>query len=344
MVQSSPHRDYCGTVESDLHKRINKSYDKVIINYISEKGKKRIQELDGKPIIYVLPHLSHFDYIVGLLGIYGEELPYPRPVGGANMFEGKTGEAFTRYTGIDGIKAGGISVKRNPNLRDNAILCKDLQKLLKQCYNLFIFPGVNENGKTGRSYSGEMIDFASLVFQSAIRAAGNGKEVFIVPTAISYDFVAEDKYFPEFLKGERLKELEVDFFENMFSLGKGNIYLDFGEPITVDGKEDKKELAKRCQLATAKTYSVTGTNLVASALDKGAAMRSGLQISVEDDIYDLRENNANLRNIGDDIEFVIDKSLVAMEERGLISNGKRISVKRPDITKYYYNTIKHLLK
>jgi glycerol-3-phosphate O-acyltransferase len=217
----------------------------------------------------------------------------------------------------------------------------------------------NGNGntiRTGRAYSGKIRKFAPALFSPAINASKEGKKVFIVPISVAYDFVAEDRYFCNLTKAVTMKKsknalvsilgkfyylfLEFHFFYRMYSLGKGNIYIDTGEPILVKANASKNELAQWAQEGASKCYRITMPALVSYAIGRGVNTKNELKKLVERYATELREAKANFHTTLR-LEENIELALKDLELRKIISNGKSISVKRPEIITYYANTIAH---
>lgn len=353
--------EHCTKIAPQIERLISKSYQSVVL---PEESKNRILDLGTSSIIYASLHKSHFDYITICGKMFLEGLPCPRTIAGSNLLIGLTGWSIKHLTGINMIKWGAIPVKRQLSIpRDLPAICNRIEALLKSDKPILSFPEIemttNGNGntiRTGRAYSGKIRKFAPALFSPAINASKEGKKVFIVPISVAYDFVAEDRYFCNLTKAVTMKKsknalvsilgkfyylfLEFHFFYRMYSLGKGNIYIDTGEPILVKANASKKELAQRAQEEAARCYRVTMPALVSYAINKGATSRDQLQKSVERYSEMLKAANINCQpcsNLKEGIEGALD----GLARRKVISNHGAISVKKPDIITYYANTIAH---
>jgi hypothetical protein len=134
--------------------------------------------------------------------------------------------------------------------------------------------------------------------------------------------------------------LESHFFYKMYRLGNGNIYIDTGRAIPVEPNASKRVLAQLAQEEAARCYRVTMPALVAYAISKGSTSRDELQKSVERYSEILRAANINFQpstNLKKDLE----DALYGLTQRKIISNYGAISVRKPDVIKYYANTIAH---
>jgi hypothetical protein len=351
----------CMKIAPAIERRILHSYQSIVL---SEESKKGILDLGNSAMMLVSLHKSHFDYIAICGKIFLEGLPCPRTVAGSNLLIGWRRWSIKHLTGIDMVKWGAIPLERNSSVSHNLLnLCSRIETILRRNTPILAFPEIeivsNGNGnsiKTGRAYSGRIRRFASALFSPAINVAKEGKKVYVVPIAVSYDFVAEDGYFGSLTKADKMKKsekmfhafagnlyytfLESHFFYKMYSLGKGKVYIDTGQPILVEPGASKKELAQLAQEEAARCYRVTMPALVAYAINKGVTSRDDLQKSVERYGTMLKEVNANFQppaNLRESIEGALE----SLAQRKIISNHQRISVRAPKIISYYANTIAH---
>ena len=353
--------EHCKRAAPRIEKLILKSYSSMVL---SEESKKKIFDLGTSSIIYASLHKSHLDYIVICGKMFLEGMPCPRTIAGNNLLTGIIGCSIKNFTGIDMMKWGAIPVKRFAWVsRDLLDICNRIETFLRSDKPVLVFPEVEtgRNGyaksiKTGRAYLGKIRKFGPAVFSSAINVSKEGKKVYIIPMSVSYDFVAEDNYFGKLAKADKMKKsenpltafagklyytfLEAHFFYYMYSLGKGNIYIDTSEPILVEPSASKKELAERVQKEAARCSRITMPALVSYAISRGATSRDELQKSVERYVAMLKEANANFRP-SSNLKESVDAALQGLAQRKTISNRKRISVRAPEIINYYANTIAH---
>jgi glycerol-3-phosphate O-acyltransferase len=293
-------------------------------------------------------------------------LPCPRTIAGSNLLTGIIGRLTKLLTGIDMMKWGAIPMKRGSFFsRDLLNLCREIEARLRSNKPVLAFPemeissdGKKTTIKTGRAYLGKIRKFGSAVFSPAINVSKEGRKVYIVPISVSYDFVAEDTYFGKLTKADKMKKsenslaalagklyyalLEAHFFYNMYSLGRGNIYIEIGEPILVKPNSSKKELAQLAQKEAARCSRITMPALVSYAISRGATSRDELQKSVGRYASMLKDRNVNFHPaLG--LNKSIDHTLETLTEQKIISNRNGISVKKPEIISYYVNTIMHHL-
>jgi len=353
--------EHCVSVAPKIENKILKSYRSIVL---SKDSKEKIIDLGTSSIFYASLHKSHFDYITICGKMFLEGLPCPRTIAGSNLLKGIIGRSVKQFTGIDVIKWGAIPVERDAAIpRAIHHLCNRIEALLKNDKPILIFPeievAINDNGytiRTGRAYSGRIRKFGPALFSPAINASKGGKKVFIVPISVTYDFVAEEGYFSHLITADKMKKsenrlislmgklyytfLESHFFYRMYHLGNGNIYIDTGKPISVEPDTSKKELAQRVQEETARCYRVTMLALVAYAISKGSTSRDELQKSVERYSEILKAGHINFQP-PPSLKESIEGALRGLAGRKIISNHGSISVKKPDVIRYYANTIAH---
>jgi glycerol-3-phosphate O-acyltransferase len=353
--------EHCTRIAPQIERLISRSYQSIVL---SEDSKKKIIDLGTPSILYASLHKSHFDYIAICLKLFLEGLPCPRTIAGSNLLTWIARRLIKYSTKIDMMKWGAVSMERTSSVsRDLPDICNRIEILLKSDKSVLAFPemeiinrGEKKSMKTGRAYSGKRRRFASALFSPAINVSKEGKKVFIVPISVSYDFVAEDSSFCGLAKADKMKKsknplacfagklyytfLESHFFYKMYSLGKGNIYIDTGQPIPVEPNASKKELAQRAQEEAARCYRITIPALVSYAISKGSTSRDELQKSVERYAAILKEANTNF-HLPLGLKESVDEALNHLMQRRIISNSNAISVKKPEIVNYYANTIAH---
>jgi glycerol-3-phosphate O-acyltransferase len=353
--------EHCKRVAPKIERMILRSYFSI---ELSEESKKKIHDLGTSSIMYASLHKSHLDYIAICGKMFLEGLPCPRTIAGNNLLTWIARRFIKHSAKIDMIKWGAVSMERDSSVSQNLLrICSRIQTLLRNDTSILAFPEMeaasngNGNGKrTGRAYTGKIRKFAPALFTPAINVSKEGKRVFVVPISVSYDFVAEDGYFSSLIKADKMKKsknplafsagklyytfLESYFFWNLYSLGKGNIYIDTGQPIPVEPNASKKELARLAQQEAARCYRITMPALVSYAISKGSTSREALQKFLERCSELLMEANTHFEHSAN-LKESIEGALHDLEQRKIISNHKGISVRAPEIICYYANTIAH---
>jgi hypothetical protein len=128
----------------------------------------------------------------------------------------------------------------------------------------------------------------------------------------------------------------------MYGLGRGNIYIEIGEPILVEPNSSKKELAQLAQKEAARCSRITMPALISYAISRGATSRDKLQKSVGRYASMLKDGNANFHPVLG-LNESTEMALKDLADQKVISNRNGISVKKPEIISYYANTITHHL-
>ncbi len=355
--------DYCGKAVRKIERGIFRSYRSI---QFSQKYKNLVAELGSRSLYYASIHKSHFDYIVLLYTMFTEGLPYPRPVSGKNLFKGPVAALMKRKTKIDVRKWGAIPMERGGSISRNLVaLCRHLEGILKSGKSVLFFPEMEtiENRgkpfvKTGRSYTGQARHFAPGLFGPAIQAARDGKAVYIIPTCVAYDFIAEDRYFQNLNQAEILKHAdgfmprllgnslylltESAFFSKVYRLGQGDIYIDLGRPIRVDPNVSKKKLASEAYQEAVKSYRVTMPALISYFIHHGITNQTDLTSAAEIAAVKLSASNVNFRFLGD-VKNAASQAIADMDNRGLITDSQNLIVIKPEIIRYYANTVAHHL-
>ena len=355
--------EYCRKTVQRIGEGIFHSYRSI---QFPEKNKELITGLGSQSLYYASLHKSHFDYIALCYTLFTEGLPYPRSVSGRNLVKGPIAAIMQKRTKINMLKWGAIPLERGGSVSRNlAALCRHLEGILKSGRPVMSFPEmgtVEHHGKnfvkTGRSYTGQARPFAPGLFGPAIQAARAGKNVYVIPISVAYDFIAEDRYFQSLSRSEGLKHLErliprllgrmyylfleFSFFSKVYNLGQGNIYIDFGRPIRVDPTVSKKELSQRAFEEAVQSYRVTMPALISYFIHQGITNQSDLTSAVEIGAAKLSASKINFQMLSD-VKNAVSQAITDMTKRGLIAGSTDLMVLKPDIIRYYANTVAHHL-
>lgn len=353
--------EYCTKEAPRLLGRILRSYHSIVF---SEKDKQKILNLGTSSIIYAGLHKSYLDVFSMCPRFLLDGLPFPRPVAGNNLMTPWMRPLMKQFSTFDLPKWGPIVIERNN--RDPQYLetfCREIEDLLRRDQSILAFleieieeHGQRKTFRTGRSYSGRVRRFASSLLNPAINVSKEGKKVYVVPVSFSYDFITEETNFQRLIRVDRLKRspshlvsslgslyyvfTECRYFHGMYDLGKGNVYIDVGEPIPVAPTVSKKDLARQAQEEAYRCSRITMPALVCYAVNHGAATRDEVKQSIQRLSEVLARKKLNFQ-YGPDWKANIDLALDGLVERKIISNGLGVTKKRPDTVTYYANTIAH---
>jgi glycerol-3-phosphate O-acyltransferase len=287
---------------------------------------------DGR-VIYVSNHKSHTDYLVELVVIDDLAIRPPLIAAGINLFSGPLGLLQRHVTGA-------IPIRRNTRDPVYLITLKAyVAEVLKRRDLFFYLEG-------GRSYSGEIKAPKTGLLHASMQAGLRG--VNIVPTAVAYDLVLEDRS----LSHQGVKRRQRPFTRELaemvgMAVGyKTRAFVTFGEPIPLDdyhpeSRRDVLALAHRTRDAIGRLYKVVPTALVATAIRASQTTRE-LEARVEELVDQLRQAGANLAVR--DGKQAVDEGVAALAKRRIVKRtGGRVRVRDRQTLRYYARTIQHLL-
>jgi glycerol-3-phosphate O-acyltransferase len=283
-------------------------------------------------VVYVSNHKSHTDYLIELLVIDDHGIRPPRIAAGINLFGGPLGLINRHVTGA-------IPVRRATKDPVYLVTLKAyVTEVLKQRDLFFYFEG-------GRSYSGELKQPKTGLLHAAMQA--NVAGAVILPTAIAYDLVLEDRALAR--QGgtkKRQRPFAAELAEMMTAaVGyKTRAFVTFGEPIPMDAynhesRRDVLDLAQRTREAIGRLYKVLPTALVATCM-RPSIERRELESKLDDLVGRLREAGANLAVR--DGRQAADQGLTSLARRDVLRvDGSRIRVRDRNVLRYYARTILH---
>jgi glycerol-3-phosphate O-acyltransferase len=289
--------------------------------------------LDTGRVVYVSNHKSHLDYLIELLILEDHDFRPPIIAAGINLFGGALGLLHKHVTGAIPIRRGA---------RDAAYLVtlKAFVAELLETHDLFFYP------EGGRSYSGELKNAKTGLFNAVVLA--QVPVLHIVPVAIAYDLVLEDRILaPQVTKG-RQRPFSRELAEMVgTAVGyQSRAFVTFGAPVTLAGGEahsrrDVMDLAQQVLAAIGRLHKVLPTALVASVM-RPSMPRTELVAAVQGLIDRLAADRANLETT--DGARAVEQALALFEERGVLQpEGDVVRVRDRFVLRYYGRQLKHLL-
>ena len=289
--------------------------------------------LDTGRVVYVSNHKSHLDYLIELLILEDHDLRPPIIAAGINLFGGALGLLHKHVTGAIPIRRGA---------RDAAYLVtlKAFVAELLQTHDLFFYP------EGGRSYSGELKTAKTGLFNAVVLA--EVPVLHIVPVAIAYDLVLEDKILAPQVTKSRQRPFTRELAEMVgTAVGyQSRAFVTFGAPLTLAGGEarsrrDVIDLAHQVLSAVGKLHKVLPTALVARAM-RPSMPRRELVAQIATLVDQLRAVDANIAMT--DARAIVDHGLPILEERGvLVVDGDVVRVRDRFVLRYYARQLHHLL-
>ena len=303
---------------------------------------KRVQEgidvvraaTNNGHVIYASNHKSHTDYLVEPLVLDDNGIRPPVIAAGINLFGGALGLIHKHVTGA-------IPIRRETKDPAYLVTLKAYVAELLRRTDLFLYL------EGGRSYSGELKPFKTLLLRAAVQTNQSG--LVIIPTAIAYDLVLEDFI----LSRQKVKRTQRPFGREVaemirYAVGyQSRAIVSFGQPITMgdydpDARRDMVRLQRRVREAVGRLYKVLPTALVAASLRRSME-RTELEDRVDQLIETLESSKANLDVTSG--RAAVDAAIGLLETRGIVvTDGSRYRVRERAVIRYYAHTIDHLLK
>jgi glycerol-3-phosphate O-acyltransferase len=252
---------------------------------------------------------------------------------GINLFGGALGLLHKHVTGA-------VPIRRNNKDPLYLITLKAyIAELLKERDLLYYAEG-------GRSYNGELKTPKTGLLQAALQA--DREELSIVPMAIAYDLVLEDRI----LSREALKKRKRPFAQEVAEMVRHAVgyetraIVTFGAPIPLgpfdpDSRRDLVSLAHQVHNEIGWRYKVLPTALVASVM-RPHMPRTELLARLEERIGTLASAGANLDIT--DARQVADEGVTLLAARDvLVDERHTVRVRDRIVLRYYARTIAHLI-
>jgi glycerol-3-phosphate O-acyltransferase len=285
-------------------------------------------------VVYVSNHKSHLDYLVEALALLDNGIRPPVIAAGINLFGGPLGIINRHVTGA-------IPIRRNSKDPAYLVTLKAYVAELLARRDLLFYP------EGGRSYSGELKPSKMGLLHAVLQA--DRSKLLVVPTAIAYDFVLEDRALSRQGTKRRQRKFRNELAE-MVGLAVGyqsRAFVSFGEPIPLtdydpENKRELVRLAHRIQGDIGRLYKVLPSAIIASVM-RPCMERAALSACADARIRELEAKGANLsvmtgpRALDEGLEPMIEHGILALDERG------RVRVRSRHLLRYYARTIQHLL-
>jgi 1-acyl-sn-glycerol-3-phosphate acyltransferase len=231
-------------------------------------------DVQKSPLMFVSTHRSHVDYF--MVGSYFVRM-------GFRNLRFAAGDNLTKlpWIGPKFLAFGAFSVSRDAGFERHYVrnLCNQVVTMLENGDAILVFP------EGGRSYSGAMLEIKGGILNAALmlQAANPDRDVYLLPTAVSYECPPDVPLFPLLLKGKKMRKKPNNFIKRILGslyyfgadimvfgpfmlakrLGRGRYgaaYMDYGTPVSVRSLVDLE------------------ANRVKGARDEFAAHRASLDI------------------------------------------------------------------
>ena len=284
-------------------------------------------------IMYASNHKSHTDYLVEPLVLDDNGVRPPVIAAGINLFGGPLGLIHRHVTGA-------IPIRRNTKDPAYLITLKAYVAEVLKRHDLLFYP------EGGRSYSGELKAVKTGLISAALTA--DCPDLVIIPTAIAYDLVLEDRI----LARQRVKKRQRPFTRELaemvrYAVGyRSRAFVTFGAPIPVghrhaQSRSELMELSRAIRARIGALYKVLPTAIVAAAMRPSIAKRD-LESRIDRLIEELAARHANLGVTSG--RQALEEAAEPLETRGIIvAERGRFRVRERSVLRYYARTIEHLL-
>ncbi len=287
----------------------------------------------GHRIVYASNHRSHIDYLVEPLVLDDHGIRPPLIAAGINLFGGPLGLIHKHVTGA-------VPIRRATKDPVYLTTLKAYIAELLRDHDLFFYP------EGGRSYSGEMKPHKTGILHAVLQSGV--KDVLLVPVAIAYDLVLEDRAISRQGVKKRQRPFTYELAE-MVGLAVGyrsRAYVTFGPPIAAgaydpDSRKDALDLAHLTRDTIGRLYKALPTAIVASAM-RPSITPADLASRVDAALEHLQAAGANL--LVRDVKQAVEDGVSRLEQRGVIqAETDRLRVRDRNVLRYYARSIQHLL-
>ncbi|TMA24571.1 MAG: hypothetical protein E6J87_23750, partial [Deltaproteobacteria bacterium] len=285
----------------------------------------------GHRIMYASNHKSHTDYLVEPLVLDDNGVRPPVIAAGINLFGGPLGLLHRHVTGA-------IPIRRNTKDPAYLITLKAYVAEILKRHDLLFYP------EGGRSYSGELKPAKIGLLSAAFSA--ECPNLVIIPTAIAYDLVLEDRI----LARQRVKKRQRPFAREVaemvrYAVGyRSRAFVTFGAPIRLGDAQSRSDLVELARLVRARIgalYKVLPTAVFAAAM-RPSITRRDLEGRIDRLIEELAARRANLGVTSG--RQAVDEAAEPLETRGIVVLERgRFRVRERSVLRYYGRTIEHLL-
>ena len=291
------------------------------------------QATEAGRVVYISDHKSHLDYLVEPLVLDDNGIRPPVIAAGINLFGGPLGLIHRHVTGA-------IPIRRNAKDPAYLVTLKAyVAELLQRHDLLFYIEG-------GRSYSGELKPPKTGLLHATMHA---GTRTVIVPMAVAYDIVLEDRILAHQAEKRRQRPFGREIAEMVrYAVGyQSRAFVTFGAPISLDGwdSESRREVmafGHHIRDTIGKLYKVLPTAVLAAAL-KPSITRRELEARAEAIVDTVRAAGANMgvssgrQAVEEGAESLAARNIIHVER------GGRFRVRERTVLRYYARTLQHLI-
>ncbi len=225
---------------------LNRFYHRAFTTVTVDRSGYDPESIRDSMVMAVSTHRSQADYFLIGWVLYDNGVKYVRIAAGDNLTGFPViGKRFRAY--------GAFPVRRDMAFRRGYVrqLCLDVVGMMEDNEPILLF------AEGGRSYGGNLLEMKGGILLSAIlaQARNPGKNVFLLPTAISYEFLPELPFFEMLRKGKDMRKKSNNVLVRLagtlyyfgadiiafsrfilrtrLGLTQGEVFVDFGSPVCV---------------------------------------------------------------------------------------------------------------
>jgi glycerol-3-phosphate O-acyltransferase len=285
-------------------------------------------------VVYISNHKSHLDYLVEPLVLDDNGIRPPVIAAGINLFGGPLGLLHRHVTGA-------IPIRRNAKDPAYLVTLKAYVAELLGRHDLFFYI------EGGRSYSGDLKPPKTGLLHATLQAQRS--DTVIVPMAVSYDLVLEDRILAHQATRRRPRPFGREVAEMVrYAVGyQSRAIVTFGDPIPLKGydpeaRRDVMALAHATRDTIGRLYKVVPTSVVAAAM-RPAISRSELEARAQAIIETVAAAGGNLAVTSG--TAAVEQASDLLEARNIIhvERGGRFRVRERTVLRYYARSLDHLL-
>ncbi|HEY8551338.1 MAG TPA: 1-acyl-sn-glycerol-3-phosphate acyltransferase [Vicinamibacterales bacterium] len=304
------------------------------VERVSEGASHVIDATSRARVVYISNHKSHLDYLVEPLALEDHQIRPPVIAAGINLFGGPLGLIHRHVTGA-------IPIRRNTKDPAYLVTLKAYVAEILRRHDLFFYI------EGGRSYTGEFKPPKTGLLHATLQAEID--ELLIVPVAVAYDLVLEDRTLSRQRVKKRQRPFSIELAE-MVGSAVGfhtRAFITFGEPVSAEGfdhhsRRDVLELAHLVRGRIGLLHKVLPTALVAAAM-RPSSSEADLCSRIGDLIARLDERGANL-DVRDPREATASGLELLIDRGAIVAEGDRYRVRDRILLRYYAHSIDHLLE
>jgi len=303
------------------------------VERIAEGAPNALDATGRGRVVYISNHRSHLDYLVEPLSLEDHQVRPPVIAAGINLFGGPLGMIHRHVTGA-------IPIRRNTKDPAYLVTLKAYVAEVLRRHDLFFYI------EGGRSYTGDLKSPKTGLVHAALQAEVKG--LLIVPTAVAYDAVLEDRI----LAHQGVKRRQRPFSRELAEMVGSAVgyhsraFVTFGTPIDASSldhhsRRDVLQFAHLVRSRIGELQKITPTSVVAGAMKPSVTGRDLVE-RVGALIATLDERKANL--LERDPARTVEIGVAQLVSRAaIVADDQRYRVRDRMLLRFYARALDYLL-